>query len=59
MANFDNTWYNPDNKETGINKGKPWTPYSDSLSIYDMNKIVSDIKYLKQKIDEILAKIGG
>lgn len=59
MANFDNSWYDPDNKETGINKGQTWTPYSDNCSIYDMNKMVSNIKYLKEKVDEILAKIGG
>ena len=59
MANFDNTWYDPDDKETGINKGQTWTPYSDNLSIYDINKIVSNLKYLKEKLDELTANNGG
>ena len=60
MAAFDNSWYDPtDTTGDGINGGKQWSPYSDALSVYDMNKIISDLIYLKNKVDELEARNNG
>lgn len=48
---FEDIWYEPNNTDgTGINGGTQWSPTSDELSVYDVNKIVSNIKYLKKSI---------
>lgn len=48
---FGSTWCEPNDEVDGINRGSEWTPYSDNLSIYDLNKIVANIKYLKKAVD--------
>ena len=56
MATFENNWYDPN---TQINKGVQWSPYIDSLSVYDMNKIISNLNYLKAKVAELEAKVAS
>ena len=48
---FDETWYDPDDTVDGINKGGKWNTYSDSLSVDDANKIISNLKYLKNNTE--------
>lgn len=58
MAEFKgDEWVDPNDKVNGINRGNEWTPYVDGMSVYDANKIVSNLIYLKKKLDELTS--GG
>ena len=50
MARFRDEWTDPTDTSNGINRGQQWSPYSDNLSVYDANKIVNNLIYLKNRI---------
>lgn len=50
MARFRDEWTDPIDSVNGINRGQQWSPYSDNLSVYDANKIVNNLIYLKNRI---------
>ena len=62
MARFRDEWTDPTDLSNGINRGQQWSPLSDNFSVYDANKIVNNLIYLKNRITDgtgTIIKLGG